>query len=165
MSQWRPGTVSGGGGGSSDRLVSSGQELVLIGSVPKVTFPAKTGKNISIEGSEISATGGDVELISNTARVQLSANASSSFGGTRKDWVFDATGRLTLPTGGIIRNNDGSLYGVTKIIAGTNITISPTDGLGEVTINSTATGGGFNGIADFGTFAVPGGINYDFGTF
>jgi len=35
--------------------------------------------------------------------------------------------------------------GVTKIIAGTNITISPTTGVGDVTINSTGGGGGDSG--------------------
>ena len=36
----------------------------------------------------------------------------------------------------------GGVGGVTKIIAGTNISISPVSGVGEVTINSTAGGGG-----------------------
>ena len=51
--------------------------------------------------------------------------------------------------------------GVSKIIAGTNITISPTNGLGDVTITSTATGG----TLDFGTFTVPSGFTLDMGTF
>ena len=35
--------------------------------------------------------------------------------------------------------------GVTQITAGTNVTISPTDGLGNVTVNSTGGGGGIGG--------------------
>jgi hypothetical protein len=53
--------------------------------------------------------------------------------------------------------------GVSKIIAGTNITISPTNGLGEVTINSTGGGGGGN--LDFGTFTAPAGFSFDLGSF
>jgi outer membrane lipoprotein SlyB len=52
--------------------------------------------------------------------------------------------------------------GVTKIIAGTNISISPTNGLGDVTINST---GGAGGSLDFGTFSAPAGFSLDLGTF
>jgi len=37
---------------------------------------------------------------------------------------------------------DGSSTAVSKIIAGTNVTISPTSGLGDVTINSAASGSG-----------------------
>ena len=53
--------------------------------------------------------------------------------------------------------------GVTKIIAGTNISISPTNGLGDVTINST--GGGTGGSLDFGSFTAPSGFTLDMGTF
>ena len=52
--------------------------------------------------------------------------------------------------------------GVTKIIAGTNITVSPTNGLGDVTINST---GGASGSLDFGTFSTPSGFSLDLGIF
>lgn len=55
-------------------------------------------------------------------------------------------------------------YGVTKIIAGTNVTISPVGGTGDVTINSTGGGGGgtpagtdtqvqFNNAGSFGASA------------
>ena len=46
--------------------------------------------------------------------------------------------------------------GVRKIIAGTNVTISPVSGLGDVTINSTGGGGTtFNVLIDGGTFLAP----------
>ena len=53
--------------------------------------------------------------------------------------------------------------GVSKIIAGTNVTISPTDGIGEVTINSLGGGGG--GDLDFGSFLSPAGFSLDLGSF
>ena len=51
--------------------------------------------------------------------------------------------------------------GVSRIIAGSNVTISPTSGLGDVTINST--GGG--GDLDFGSFTNPSGFTLDLGSF
>jgi hypothetical protein len=54
--------------------------------------------------------------------------------------------------------------GVSRIIAGSNITISPSNGLGDVTINSTATGGG-GGDLDFGSFTNPSGFTLDLGSF
>ena len=45
----------------------------------------------------------------------------------------------------------GGVGGVTKIIAGTNVSISPASGVGEVTINSTAGGGGGTPALPFGS--------------
>jgi hypothetical protein len=53
--------------------------------------------------------------------------------------------------------------GVSRIIAGSNITISPSNGLGDVTINST--GGGSGGDLDFGSFTNPSGFTLDLGSF
>jgi hypothetical protein len=53
--------------------------------------------------------------------------------------------------------------GVSRIIAGSNITISPSNGLGNVTINST--GGGSGGDLDFGSFTNPSGFTLDLGSF
>ena len=52
--------------------------------------------------------------------------------------------------------------GVSRIIAGSNVTISPTSGLGDVTINSTGGGGG---DLDFGSFTNPSGFTLDLGSF
>lgn len=62
------------------------------------------------------------------------------------------------------------IAGVSKIIAGANITINPTNGLGEVTITSIASGGGGSGSGigsfDFGSFTSPAtDISLDLGTF
>ena len=54
--------------------------------------------------------------------------------------------------------------GVSKIIAGANISISPSNGLGDVTISSTATGGA-GGDLDFGSFSAPAGFSLDLGLF
>ena len=43
-------------------------------------------------------------------------------------------------------NISGSQGGVNQIVAGSNVTISPADGKGIVTINSTGGGGGGTGI-------------------
>jgi hypothetical protein len=58
--------------------------------------------------------------------------------------------------------------GVRKIIAGTNITISPVTGIGDVTINSPGGGGGTtsNVLIDGGTFlAAAENVLIDAGTF
>ena len=52
--------------------------------------------------------------------------------------------------------------GVSRIIAGSNVTISPINGLGNVTINSTGGGGG---DLDFGSFTNPSGFTLDLGSF
>ena len=60
----------------------------------------------------------------------------------------DATGNLVWAAG-------GSGGGVTQIVAGTNVTISPTGGTGAVTINSSSGGGGVTSVnGDVGPVVV-----------
>lgn len=57
-----------------------------------------------------------------------------------------ATGKvLTSDASGLASWQTGGTGGVSQIIAGTNITISPAGGTGAVTINSTGGGGGLTG--------------------
>ena len=52
--------------------------------------------------------------------------------------------------------------GVTRIIAGTHITISPTNGLGQVTINATGGGGGGGSPVGLGTIQTADATGSDF---
>lgn len=86
--------------------------------------------------------------------------------------LADVDTLTTLPTSGqaLVWNGvnwiPGSVAagGVTKIIAGTNISINPTNGLGEVTITAT-TSGSPGGSLDFGSFTNPEGFTLDMGSF
>ena len=56
--------------------------------------------------------------------------------------VYVGTGAgVGVPTGWVLIGGPGAT-GVSQIIAGTNITLSPTSGVGAVTVNSTGGGGG-----------------------
>jgi hypothetical protein len=86
--------------GSVSSLVNGAHQLVLnvTSGQPYVTFPAVSGSNVYIQGSEIAADGIGVasaaSLTSLESYVKLSANAA----GTRKEWTFDTDGELSLPT-------------------------------------------------------------------
>jgi trimeric autotransporter adhesin len=81
------------------------------------------------------------------------------------------SGQSLVWDGGTSRWKPGTIIaGVSRIIAGANITINPTNGLGEVTITSIASGGGGGGSGigsfDFGSFTSPAtDISLDLGTF
>ena len=87
---------------------------------------------------------GNAETVTNGVYTTSSINA-----------LADVDTVTTAPTSGQALAWNGSTWtpqtivaGVSKIIAGTNVTISPTDGLGQVTINST----GITDVFDLGSF-------------
>ena len=57
--------------------------------------------------------------------------------------TISAPGQGLLPLQNICINSSGGSSGVSQIIAGTNVTISPVGGTGAVTINSSGGGGSF----------------------
>ena len=94
---------------------------------------------------------------------------------TAQDVALPGDGELTIRQGGVSKgifkaNQTGDAIidldggGVTKLVAGTNVNLSPATGIGEVTIN--ATGGGGGGATNLGYTAAPaqGTVTSDTGT-
>ena len=119
---------------------------------------------------------GGTKTFSNTITGNVSGNAGTVTNGVYTSSSVNALSDVdtvsVAPTDGqtLVWNSGVSQWkpgtiapgGVTKIIAGTNISINPTNGLGDVTITST---GGAGGSLDFGTFSAPAGFSLDLGTF
>ena len=96
--------------------------------------------NLHVSGSIFAST-----FISSSFTGSLFGTASYALNGLSASFAVSAS-RAT--TASYALNG-----GVTQLLAGPNITLSPTDGLGQVTISSTSDGGGFNtATGSYGSF-------------
>ena len=123
---------------------------------------AKTPKSaLTLRGlADIDESAGDRNRVDNVRDNQVLVSLSKF--NRPKTFSFRYISDILIGGNGITisTDNDGittiSNSGVRKIIAGTNVTISPVSGLGDVTINSTGGGGTtFNVLIDGGTFLAP----------
>ena len=130
-------SVTGGGGGSGT-----------------VTSVGITSSDLSVSNSPITSSG-NITLNLNTVSPTKGGTGQSAY--TKGDLLYSAASnslsRLPIGTTGQVLTVDatgvpvwaasgGGGGGVTQIIAGTGVTISPTGGTGAVTINATGGGGG-----------------------
>ena len=143
------GNISGNAGSVTNGVYTTGDQT--IGGIK--TFSSTISGNIS----------GNAGTVTNGVYTSSSVNALSDVDTVS---VAPTNGQTLVWNSGTSQWKPGTIAagGVTKIIAGTNISISPTNGLGDVTITSTATGGA-GGSLDFGTFNAPAGFSLDLGTF
>ena len=97
---------------------------------------ALVGASIDLDGRYLTANqtitlSGDVTGTGTTAIATTLATVNANVGAfTNANITVNAKGLVTAAS-------DGSSGGVSSIVAGTNITLSPVTGLGDVTINST----------------------------
>jgi len=128
-------------------------------------------KKIIISGSDavltsVIATAGFTGSLLGTASFASTASfitASGVYGPYGSNSVISASYALNALsasyalTASFVQNAVSASYasngGVTQLLAGPNVTLSPTNGLGQVTISSTSGGGGFNtATGSYGSF-------------
>lgn len=114
------------------------------GSVQSVNITA--GEGIGVSGGPITSSG--AITVTNAGVTRLNAGTGVSVDRSNGNVTITNTGVTSLVPGSNISlsANQGAVIisataGVSRIIAGTNVSISPPDGLGAVVINSTGGGG------------------------
>jgi hypothetical protein len=159
----------GGGAGGNDDIFGDGGDIFLTGGAG--TVPG----NVIIKGGEKIGPIGRGNVIVDNIKFSKNNVITNPSTGQVLIWTGDFWEPGTITSG------------VSKIIAGSNITVSPSNGLGEVTINATTGGitglntfdfGNFKNVftnpiayllnqvgLNFGTFASPNQITVDLGSF
>jgi hypothetical protein len=125
--------------------IAVGTAADTIGGSSSLTFSGALGLNMNTGANDAI-----VNLSSSTKSISLkvASNMQLTIEGSTHTFVFDAstaTGGITWPDGTI--QTTAAVSGVTSIVAGTNISISPVGGTGAVTINSSG-GGGLGTVTD-----------------
>ena len=149
------GSISGNADGNASTVTNG---VYINGSYANPTWIT------SLAGSKVSGNiSGNAGTVTNGVYTSSSINVLADVDTVS---VAPSNGQTLVWNSGTSQWKPGTIAagGVTKIIAGTNISISPTNGLGDVTITSTATSGA-GGSLDFGTFTIPSGFTLDLGSF
>ena len=146
-------------GSTAISLGSSATTIAGLTSVTSTTFVgALTGNASTATSATTATTAGNVTgtvAIANGGTGQTTASAAfnalspvTSTGDLIIGSGVNSATRLPIGTNGYVLTSNGTTAswaaatgGVTQIIAGTNVTISPTGGTGAVTINATGSGG------------------------
>jgi len=142
--------MNGGSGGSTD----TGSLLKTASfSNPNISFTKGDSTSFNVDISSLNVTTASYARTASYSKTlgaslfndEGSGNARLallSSDGTYISTVNYLTSSLALTASSAVSSSYASNGGVTQIIAGTNITLSPTNGLGAVTINSTGGGSG-----------------------
>ena len=126
--------------------IAVGTATDTIGGSSSLTFSEASGLTMNTGD----ASDAVVNLSSTTKSITLkvASNSQLTIDSGANTFVFDAssaTGGITWPDG--TTQTTAAVSGVTSIVAGTNITISPVGGTGAVTVNSSG-GGGSGTVTD-----------------
>jgi len=195
---------------SGSQMFGNGGQIVLLGGTgggsTGIDEKGGTGGNVLIAGGTggndtIFGDGGNVSISGGVGLVPGNVSIKGGESGSDNGLViidnirFSTNGVLSAPTVGQSLVWNGSEWlpqtitaGVSRIIPGNNVTINPSNGLGEVTINATGSGsiteintfdfGNFTNTftnpityllnqvgVDFGSFAMPSQFTIDLGSF
>ena len=152
---------------NSDIIILSGSSLGIGNSTPNASLDLSgsgiisgsltvvQGITSSLFGTSSWAVSSSQTVTAQTASYVLTAQTASYVQNAVSSSIAVSSSYAT--TASYVLNAVSASYasngGVTQLLAGPNVTLSPTNGLGQVTISSTSGGGGFNtATGSYGSF-------------